>query len=127
LAGRRLPRAGEVRPGHDPPAPARRAAPQVRRRGYLVEANTLRGLAAAIDVDPDGLEQTVAATNRYPRTGVDEEFGKGESAFGRQYGDPAHRPNVDLGPIDRPPYYAVAVVPTPLGTALGLRTTPEPR
>jgi 3-oxosteroid 1-dehydrogenase len=42
--------------------------------------------------------------------------------FGHQYGDPGHGPNVNLGPIERPPYYAIAVVPTPLGTALGLRT-----
>src|SRR6185436_103029 len=52
-------------------------------------------------------------------------FGKGRSVFGHQYGDPDHRPNVNLGPIDRPPYYAIAVVPTPLGTALGLRTNPR--
>ena len=36
-----------------------------------------------------------------------------------------------IGPIhasgrsSRPPYYAVAVVPTPLGTSLGLRTTAD--
>lgn len=55
-------------------------------------------------------------------SGVDEEFHKGENAFGRQYGDPAHHPNVNLGPIDQAPFYAIAVVPTPLGTSLGLRT-----
>ena len=35
---------------------------------------------------------------------------------------PEHRPNVNLGPIATAPFYAIAVVPTPLGTALGLRT-----
>jgi 3-oxosteroid 1-dehydrogenase len=93
--------------------------------GYLVSADTVRGLAAAIGVDPDGLEQTIATTNGDAATGVDTEFGKGRSVFGHQYGDPDHRPNVNLGPIDRPPYYAIAVLPTPLGTALGLRTTPQ--
>ncbi|HEV7932961.1 MAG TPA: FAD-binding protein [Actinomadura sp.] len=93
--------------------------------GYLHRARTVRELAAAIGVDPDGLERTVADNNRFARQGVDEEFGKGESVFGHQYGDPEHRPNVNLGPIEKAPFYALAVVPTPLGTALGLRTNAE--
>lgn len=93
--------------------------------GYLHRGATLRELAASIGVDAPGLERTVRDNNRYAGTGVDEEFGKGTSVFGHQYGDPDHRPNVNLGPIDRPPYYAIAVVPTPLGTALGLRTNPR--
>lgn len=32
---------------------------------------------------------------------------------------------MNLGPIERAPYYAIDVVPTPLATALGLRTSPE--
>ncbi|WP_435120403.1 FAD-binding protein [Amycolatopsis thermoflava] len=90
--------------------------------GYLHTGSTVRELAASIGVDPAGLEATVAGFNRFARTGVDEEFGKGESPFGHQYGDPAHTPNVNLGPIEKAPFYAIAVVPTPLATALGLRT-----
>ena len=93
--------------------------------GYLHRGATIRELAASIGVDPDGLDATVAAANRYARTGVDEEFGKGTSPFGHQYGDPAHTPNTNLGPIETAPFYAIAVVPTPLGTALGLRTDPS--
>jgi succinate dehydrogenase/fumarate reductase flavoprotein subunit len=93
--------------------------------GYLVTARTVRELATTIGVDPQGLEQTVIDNNRYARTGVDEEFDKGANPFDRQYGDPEHRPNVNLGPIEAPPYYAIAVVPTPLGTALGLRTNSD--
>ena len=111
---------GMVRPHL--PAPVRKKYVDA---GYLVSAPTVGELAAKIDVDPRGLERTIAANNRYAESGVDEEFGKGESVFGKQYGDPAHQPNVNLGPIDRPPYYAIAVVPTPLGTSLGLRTTPD--
>lgn len=95
--------------------------------GYLVTARTVRELAAAIGVDSSGLEQTIADNNRYARTGRDEQFGKGENPFDRQYGDQEHQPNPNLGPIEVPPYYAIAVVPTPLGTALGLRTDPEAR
>jgi 3-oxosteroid 1-dehydrogenase len=106
------------------------ATPLLRKyitAGYLHRGATLRELAASIGVDADGLEQTVATTNRDAVTGVDTEFGKGRSTFGRQYGDPTHRPNVNLGAIDEAPYYAIAVVPTPLGTALGLRTDPSAR
>jgi len=55
-------------------------------------------------------------------TGVDADFGKGSNAYDRAHGDPEHRPNPCLGRLARPPYCAVAVVPTPLGTSLGLRT-----
>jgi 3-oxosteroid 1-dehydrogenase len=95
--------------------------------GYLRQGATVRELAASIGVDPDGLERTVADANRFARTGVDEEFGKGTSVFGHQYGDPEHTPNVNLGPIETAPFFAIAVVPTPLGTALGLRTDASAR
>ncbi|WP_329450817.1 FAD-binding protein [Streptomyces sp. NBC_01724] len=93
--------------------------------GYLHSGRTLHDLAIAIGVDPDGLAHTVADSNHHARTGVDGEFGKGGHPFGRQYGDPAHSPNVNLGPIERAPFYAIAVVPTPLATSLGFRTDPE--
>jgi 3-oxosteroid 1-dehydrogenase len=113
---------GMIRP-HTP-------APMLRKyveAGYLHRAATVRELAVSIGVDPDGLERTVVDANRYARTGVDEEFGKGTSVFGHQYGDAGHTPNVNLGPIETAPYYAIAVVPTPLGTALGLQTDPSAR
>ncbi len=93
--------------------------------GYLHCAASIRDLASRINVDPDGLERTVSDHNRFARTGVDTEYGKGTSPFGLQYGDPNHRPNANLGPIETAPFYALAVVPTPLGTALGLRTNAD--
>ncbi|MFI5897784.1 FAD-binding protein [Actinoplanes sp. NPDC051513] len=97
------------------------------RDGYLQRGHTVRELATAIGVDPDGLEQTLVAANRAAHTGVDDEFGKGTSPYGRQYGDPKRQPNPNLGPIETAPFYAIAVVPTPLATALGLRTAPDAR
>lgn len=95
------------------------------RSGYLHVAGSLGGLATKIGVDPTGLEETVRMHNEYARSGVDEEFGKGESLYDRSNGDPAHGPNPCIGLIGKPPYCAVAVVPTPLGTSLGLRTNAE--
>ncbi|WIX92384.1 FAD-dependent oxidoreductase [Amycolatopsis sp. DG1A-15b] len=105
------------------------ARPSVLRRhiddGYLHSGQTVEELARAIGVDPAGLRETVAAANRAGFTGTDAEFGKGRSPYGRQYGDPGHRPNPNLGSLDEPPFFAIAVVPTPLATALGLRTSAD--
>lgn len=97
------------------------------RDGYIRRADSLASLAAVIGIDETGLDATVAENNRAALTGVDEQFGKGTTTFGHQYGDPQHTPNVNLGPIRTAPFYALPVVPTPLGTALGLRTDSKAR
>jgi hypothetical protein len=94
-------------------------------RGYLFIADTPAELARKIGVDPAGLIETVKAHNAFARSGVDTDFGKGGNAYDRAYGDPEHLPNHCLGPITRPPYCAVAVLPTPLGTSLGLLTNAQ--
>ena len=98
-----------------------RLAPYVER-GYLHRAQTLEGLASAAGIDAAGLADTVRRHNEFARSGVDADFGKGGNAYDRNNGDPEHRPNPCLGSVERPPYYAVRVEPTPLGTSLGLRT-----
>ncbi|MGE5252638.1 MAG: FAD-binding protein [Planctomycetaceae bacterium] len=92
------------------------------RRGYLKVAKSVEELARLIRVDAAGLTETIRAHNEFARTGVDDQFRKGENAYDRACGDPAHLPNPCIGPIQRPPFCAVAVVPTPLGTSLGLLT-----
>ena len=92
------------------------------KRGYLSVADSVEELAHRIGVDAVGLVETVRTHNEFARSGVDIDFGKGSNAYDRAYGDPAHLPNPCLGPINRPPYCAVAVFPTPLGTSLGLLT-----
>jgi succinate dehydrogenase/fumarate reductase flavoprotein subunit len=90
--------------------------------GYLRAGNTIEDLAVRINVDPEGLARTVERHNGFAATGIDEDFAKGSNAYDLASGDPDHTPNPCIGRIDRPPYYAVAVEPTPLGTSLGLRT-----
>jgi succinate dehydrogenase/fumarate reductase flavoprotein subunit len=104
-----------------------RPAPMPRRHfikaGYLVRARTVADLATALGVPGDNLLKAVEANNRYARTGVDLDFGKGSSAYHRYLGDPDHAgPNPCIGPIDRPPFFAVRVYPGDIGTSLGLRT-----
>jgi succinate dehydrogenase/fumarate reductase flavoprotein subunit len=90
--------------------------------GYLKAANSIEALAGVIGVPSEALTDTVRRHNAFARSGVDADFGKGGNAYDRGNGDPAHRPNPCVGPIDRAPFYAVRVEPTPLGTSLGLRT-----
>ena len=95
--------------------------------GAVHRAPTLAELAASIGVDPAGLTGTVARFNEFARTGRDEDFGRGDSAYDRYYGDPRQRPNPCLGALLKPPFYAFQIVPGDLGTKGGLRTDERAR
>jgi 3-oxosteroid 1-dehydrogenase len=89
--------------------------------GAVVRADDLAGLAQAAGVDAEGLVKTVARFNEFAAAGRDEDFGRGDSAYDRYYGDP-RLANPNLAPLARPPFYAVKIVPGDLGTKGGLRT-----
>ena len=95
--------------------------------GTVVRADDLAGLARAAGIDADGLAKTVTRFNEYAVAGRDEDFGRGDSAYDRYYGDPRRRPNPNLAPLTRPPFYAVKIVPGDLGTKGGLRTDERAR
>jgi succinate dehydrogenase/fumarate reductase flavoprotein subunit len=107
--------------------PGRRDLGRFIASGYLVEAASLDVLAGRIKVDAAGLRETVARHNRFAETGEDEDFGKGATVFDRHHGDPHHAPNPCLGPIATPPYYAMAIYPSTLGTSIGLKTDADGR
>jgi 3-oxosteroid 1-dehydrogenase len=88
--------------------------------GYLREAPTTAALAVAAGLPAEALQATVDRFNGFAREGIDADFGKGGTIYDRSNGDPNVRPNPCVGPIARPPFYALPVVPTPLGTSLGL-------
>jgi 3-oxosteroid 1-dehydrogenase len=90
--------------------------------GAVVSADDLAGLARAAGVAAGGLVKTVTRFNEFAAAGRDEEFGRGDSAYDRYYGDPRCRPNPNLAPLAKPPFYAVKLVPGDLGTKGGLRT-----
>jgi 3-oxosteroid 1-dehydrogenase len=94
--------------------------------GSVVRADDLAGLAQAAGVDADGLVKTVARFNEFAAAGRDEDFGRGDSAYDRYYGDP-RLANPNLAPLARPPFYAVKIVPGDLGTKGGLRTDEQAR
>ncbi len=92
------------------------------RNGYLATGRTLPDLARAAGIDPDGLVATVEAFNRDAARGEDPAFGRGSTAFNRFLGDPEHRPNPNVAPIVKGPFYALKLVMGDLGTFDGLRT-----
>jgi len=106
--------------------PDRRIAPDWWDH-YIFRADTVEALAAKIHVPAAALKHTVANMNNYARTGVDPEFGRGNNAYDQMFGDANVKPNPCLGPIDRAPYYAVAINLGDLGTKGGLKTDGQAR
>ncbi|MGW0517383.1 3-oxosteroid 1-dehydrogenase [Crossiella sp. NPDC003009] len=95
--------------------------------GVVRKADSIEALAAQIEVPTEALKSTVDRFNGFARSGKDEEFCRGESAYDRYYGDPRQRPNPCLGPVDKGPFFAIRVVPGDLGTKGGLRTDEHAR
>jgi succinate dehydrogenase/fumarate reductase flavoprotein subunit len=88
---------------------------------WIPRAATLRELAAKIGVDADGLEATVKRFNMFARDGVDGDFQRGTSLYDHFYGDPEHKPNPNLGVLEKAPFYALQVHPGAIGTKGGTR------
>jgi succinate dehydrogenase/fumarate reductase flavoprotein subunit len=100
------------------PFPVRRYV----RNGYLKRGKDLAALARECGINPRRLAETVAAFNANAAEGIDPQFGRGQSAYNRVQGDPGHRPNPSLAPLETGPFYAVKILPGSLGTFAGLRT-----
>ena len=90
--------------------------------GVVTVADSIGELAGKIGVDRAGLERTVDRFNRFVRSGIDEDYHRGESAYDKYYSDPTNKPNPSLGELTHPPYYGVTMVPGDLGTKGGIRT-----
>ncbi|WP_428624015.1 FAD-dependent oxidoreductase [Sedimenticola sp.] len=90
--------------------------------GYLTQAESLEQLANQLEINAANLQETVARMNRFADSGVDEDFHRGETIYERANGDPNQGPNVTLGAISTPPFYAVRLYPSDIGSATGLRT-----
>lgn len=76
----------------------------VARGGFLVQADTIEGLAEDIGVDPQALRDTVDTYNGYVAAGKDEDFGREIT-----------------NNIDDPPFYALRLKPIALMTMGGIQ------
>ncbi|MEP7764245.1 FAD-dependent oxidoreductase [Sanguibacter sp. 25GB23B1] len=99
----------------------------MKEAGILVKADTLAELATKLDMDPARLKTTIQRFNGFARAGVDGDFGRGNSAYDRYYGDPTVHPNACLGPLEKGPFTAFKVVIGDLGTKGGVVTDADAR
>ncbi|MFL6797748.1 MAG: FAD-dependent oxidoreductase [Xanthobacteraceae bacterium] len=95
--------------------------------GYLISGRTLEELAQKIGVDAQALRETVARYNKFAETGVDLDFGKGETELNRFNGDLGHIPNPCVGMLSQPPFHALAVWPADIAVSTGLATDADAR
>jgi fumarate reductase flavoprotein subunit len=84
-------------------------------RGYLMVADTIRGVAQAAGLDPDALEATVDRYNVGVTAGDDQEFGRTHLSNG--YGERVR--------IDRAPFYAYPSTAGLTSTYGGIRVNPR--
>ncbi len=95
--------------------------------GFLKRADSLEELATACGLDAKELGATVSRFNGFAVAGKDEDFHRGETSFSLSGGDPTHRPNPCLGPVNMAPYYALKVFPGDLGSFGGILTDEHSR
>lgn len=93
---------------------------------WLVEADSLAGLAAVAGIDAAGLCAAVARFNEYAVAGHDIDFGRGGTAYDRKLGDP-RAPHPSLGSIAEPPFFALPILAGTVGTKGGARTDARAR
>ena len=91
------------------------------------KADTLEELAQQIGVAPQGLAASAARMTEFARTGKDADFGRGDNVFDRYYGDVNVKPNPNLAPIAKGPFYAMKLYPGDIGTKGGLLTDRDAR
>ena len=97
--------------------------PGDRSPDWIVEAPDLAGLADAIGVDAAQLEATVSRFNGHAEKVNDPDFGRGESAYDRFYGDRSRDgAAATLGKVEVGPFFAVRIDLGALGTNGGART-----
>jgi 3-oxosteroid 1-dehydrogenase len=88
--------------------------------GIAHRADSLADLAVRIGVPADSLVASVDRFNGFARAGVDEDFGRGKSAYDHYWGDPTMDKNPALDQIFEGPFYAISVSTGDLGTKGGL-------
>jgi 3-oxosteroid 1-dehydrogenase len=97
------------------------------REGFLKRGKSLEELADAIHVPREAFLATIERFNEQADRGKDEDFGRGDSAADRYYGDPRVQPNPCMRALRKGPFYAIPVFAGDLGTKGGLVTDASAR
>jgi len=103
--------------GHFPPG-------QDLPEELVVKADSLAELATKTGIEAEGLEAAVARFNEFCREGVDKDFGKGQFPWANfMTGDLTNKPNPNMGPLDRTPFYCLKLTINSVGiNSAGLKT-----
>ncbi|MCC6999833.1 MAG: FAD-binding protein [Deltaproteobacteria bacterium] len=90
---------------------------------WIKRADTLQELGAQLGVDGVALQATVARFNPMAAAGVDSDFDRGTYPWAAMMTGDRTRPNPNLGPLDKPPYYGLELRVVSAGiNCAGLRT-----
>ena len=89
------------------------------QKDWIKKAETIEGLAKQIGLPPRDLRETVDRFNRFCDLGRDEDFDRGNSAW-EDY--KAHGDENKLKRLDKPPFVAMSLNRSILGTKGGART-----
>ena len=87
--------------------------------GWIKRADKIEQLAELLNVDGNNFVDTVKRFNANAEKGIDPDFKRGESSYDKYQGDPEHKPNPNLGALVKPPFYAVQIHNSNLGTKGG--------
>jgi 3-oxosteroid 1-dehydrogenase len=88
----------------------------------VARAPTLAELGAKLGIDGAELEKTVARWNMFCAEGRDADFDRGSYPWAAMMTGDRSRPQPNLGPLDRPPYYGMQLRVASVGVnAAGLR------
>ena len=90
-----------------------------RDKSFVTRAETLRELAEKVGLPPANLEASVERFNGFCRAGTDLDFARGDTIWDRYK---AKDPATKLTDVTRPPFYAVKLGRSLLGTKGGART-----
>jgi len=96
-------------------------------RKVLLKARTLDALAAKMGVQEAVLRGTITRFNLMARQGKDQDFGRGDAAYDRLYGDHRISPNPTLGALEKAPFYALPLHLGDIGTNGGVVTDGKAR
>jgi 3-oxosteroid 1-dehydrogenase len=88
----------------------------------FMTAETWEELAAKIGVSANALCETIARFNENAAKGTDPDFGRGDTAYDKLFGDARVGANPNLGPLLKPPFYAMPVYPGDISTCGGIVT-----
>ncbi|KAH7369584.1 FAD binding domain-containing protein [Rhexocercosporidium sp. MPI-PUGE-AT-0058] len=95
--------------------------------GLITKGGTISELAGKIKVSAEKLSLTVQRFNAMATLGKDEDFHRGEYVYDQYFGDSSSKPNPNLGPLVKAPFFAIQVWPGDLGTKGGLLTDEHAR